>query len=240
VSHRSSLLAAALVAAALALPASASADSGPPPPIFPADGLHVIHDRHGDAIVRFTGAAALKKARAWRGKQLQVGCESVTPRSLDSGGIVAGYGGGKAFNGRSLRIGTIGRTRDYCVVRYERARTDRKEVVAVVPVTADGRAWVTDLQAVLPLLGIGEPDDTPAGQVPSIDAMVTAWKPLVVALPDPQAMPPAGHVGYWSDGAHHDVLAVASATGRRLFIESEGDVVRSNALGFVSFLDSNL
>jgi hypothetical protein len=236
--HRSSLLAAALTAAALTLPASAAADSEPPPPIFPADGLHVIHDRYGQSIVRFTGAAALKKARAWRGKELQVRCQFITPPSLDGGGILEGFAD-RGFNGRSLRIGKIAPGRDFCVVRHERAGTSATDLVAIVPVTAAGRGWVTDLQAVVPLLSIGYPDDTPAGQVPSIDAMVKEWKPLVVALPDPEAMPPAGYVGYWSDGAHHDVLAVASPTGRRLFVESEGDVVRSNMLPFAFFFDSD-
>jgi hypothetical protein len=235
--HRSSL-ATALAAAALTLaPAGAHADSGPPPPVFPGDGLRVVHDRHGDAILRFTGAKALEKARAWRAKQLVVRCESTTPRSLDGGGIVAGFGGGQAFNGRSLRIGTVGRTRDYCVVRYEPARTGSSQLVAVVPVTADGRAWVTDLQASLPLLSIAYPDDTPAGQVPNINNMVAEWKPLIVALPDPAAMPPADKIGYWSDGAHHDVLAVRSPTGHRLFLESDADVVRTNMLPFLFVLD---
>jgi hypothetical protein len=240
--HRSSLAATLAAAALIAAPAGANADtlSGPPPPVFPSDGLHVVHDRRGESILRFTGASALRKARKWRGKQLQVTCDWVPARSYSDGGIVAGSAqpaGG--FNGRSLRIGQVGRTRDYCVVRYEPSRRSPSQLVAVAPVSAEGRAWVTDLEASVPLLNIGYPDDTPAGQVPNVDAMVDEWKPLIVALPDPAAMPPTGKIGYWSDGAHHDVLAVRSETGRRLFVENDADVVRSNMLQFLFFFESD-
>jgi hypothetical protein len=78
--------------------------------------------------------------------------------------------------------------------------------------------------------------------VPNIDQMVAAYRDdhgrsLVEALPDPAAMAAAGRVGYWSDGAHHDVLAVRSPTGRRLFIEHDADdVIRTNVLRFDAFL----
>jgi hypothetical protein len=246
--HRSSLSAALAAAALVLVPAAAHAASSPETaitfptgPVFPGDGLRVVHDRRGEAILRFTGAPALKKARKWRGKQLQVTCDAVTPHALDGGGLIGGSarrGGG--FNGRSLRIGLVGRTGDVCAVRARPGNNSDPRLVAVAPLTAKGRAWVADLTAAILVLSIGEPDRTPMGNVPTIDAMVDEGKPLVVALPDPGATPPEGRVGYWSDGARHDVLAVLSPTGRRLFVEVDGDVVRSNLLQFAFFLESDL
>jgi hypothetical protein len=51
----------------------------------------------------------------------------------------------------------------------------------------------------------------------------------VVALPAPGYSPPPRRVGYYSDGQEHTVLAMLSASGKRLFIErSAGDVLSTN------------
>ena len=56
----------------------------------------------------------------------------------------------------------------------------------------------------------------------------------VVALASAGETPPAGAVGYWSDGARRVAVAVLSASGRRLFIEfSEDDVLRTNVAGYI-------
>ena len=55
----------------------------------------------------------------------------------------------------------------------------------------------------------------------------------VVALAGPDESPPAGGVGYYSDGGERVAVVVLSARGRRLFIEYEPDgVVRSNVLPY--------
>ena len=56
----------------------------------------------------------------------------------------------------------------------------------------------------------------------------------LVALSSPSGTPPAGKLGYYSDGAERAVVAVLSRSGRRLFIEGEpGGVVRTNVSDFV-------
>jgi hypothetical protein len=61
-----------------------------------------------------------------------------------------------------------------------------------------------------------------------------SWYPLV-ALGAGSDTPPPGQVGYYSDGAEHAAAVILSASGRRLFIELEGDdVLRTNVAGYLS------
>ena len=56
----------------------------------------------------------------------------------------------------------------------------------------------------------------------------------VVELPSPSDTPPAGSIGYYSDGAQHVAAVVLSASGRRLFFEADvDDVIRSNVIRYV-------
>ena len=56
----------------------------------------------------------------------------------------------------------------------------------------------------------------------------------VVELPSPSDTPPAGSIGYYSDGAQHAAAVVLSASGRRLFFEADADeVIRTNVLEYV-------
>ena len=54
-----------------------------------------------------------------------------------------------------------------------------------------------------------------------------------VGLAGPTGTPPAGAIGYYSDGHDHVVVAVLSASGRRLFIEQDADVVSTNVTGYI-------
>lgn len=55
----------------------------------------------------------------------------------------------------------------------------------------------------------------------------------IAALAGPGETPPPGLVGYWSDMAARAVLATSSASGRRLFVEDEGDgVLRTNTVEY--------
>ena len=54
----------------------------------------------------------------------------------------------------------------------------------------------------------------------------------IVALDGPDRGPPAGKIGYWTDGVR-SVSAVLSGAGRRLFIDFEGDVFRTNVLPYL-------
>jgi hypothetical protein len=53
----------------------------------------------------------------------------------------------------------------------------------------------------------------------------------VVALDSPSDTPEGGAVGYYSDGDQHVAAVIVSKSGRRLFIEHEGDVLHTNVAG---------
>ena len=55
----------------------------------------------------------------------------------------------------------------------------------------------------------------------------------VIALGSPAETPPAGAVGYWSDGAQRVAVVTLSSLGRRLFVEYDADVIRTNIARFL-------
>ena len=54
-----------------------------------------------------------------------------------------------------------------------------------------------------------------------------------VELVDPTDTPPAGSLGYYSDGHEHVAAAMLSASGRRLFLEYDGDAVSTNVQPYI-------
>ncbi len=51
----------------------------------------------------------------------------------------------------------------------------------------------------------------------------------VVALASPDASPPPGAIGFYSDGANHAETVGISKLGRRLFMDSNAGVFSTNA-----------
>ena len=68
---------------------------------------------------------------------------------------------------------------------------------------------------------------------PPTALVVQRGRGLIVALDGPDASPPAGKLGYWTDGVR-SVSAVLTAAGRRLFIDLERDVFRTNVLPYLT------
>jgi hypothetical protein len=54
-------------------------------------------------------------------------------------------------------------------------------------------------------------------------------RPRMVALVSPDASPPPGAIGFYSDGANHAEVVGISTLGRRLFIDSNAGVLSTNA-----------
>ena len=56
----------------------------------------------------------------------------------------------------------------------------------------------------------------------------------VVELPGPSDTPPAGSIGYYSDGAQHVAAVVLWASGRRLFFEADVDhAIHTNVVEYL-------
>lgn len=221
-------------------------------PVGEAQGVRIVRD-HGAIVVVFTPRAD----RLWRrvaGKRVSVFCEERS--GPDEDGFITVSEGGVTFRaprrGRRLRTGDRTRGMDICRVWLE-ARTLRRngarvrygrELIVAIPLTQAGAVRLDErarTYALFTLLEIAARRGNADGYLPSADlvALVPVLpRPVrlsVVALATPGDTPPAGSIGYYSDGAQHAAAVVVSATGRRLFLEYDADsVIRTNVLEYLS------
>ena len=241
---RAALTAVLAVTAVSLFPAAAEAQL----PVGQADGVRIVRER-GAIVVVFTQRAE-RLYRRVRGRRVSVYCFE---RSLpDENGFYSVNSGGSTFRmpkrSRRLWTGDLTRGIDYCRVRLEprgrgrRPARGRSPVVAI-PLTQRGAVYLDEqskarsLQSLLLVASLIDRDGFPTaaeiqdfverngrGNVPS----------GLVALPSPDATPPAGKLGYYSDGGQRAAAVTLSASRRRLFIEYQPEgVLRTNVAGYI-------
>ena len=191
------------------------------------EGVTAVRGSHG-IVLRF-GPRAARVYRRIAGRRVVVSCSTVSPLG---GGFSEDGGSSESMRaprrGRRIRTFTGGRV-DYCSVRLGKPT---RQVVAAAPLTADGRTFLDERETAWLLMVPFEVADQGAVP-PSTAELVALGRGHVVALEGPGGTPPPGKLGYWNDGTL--VAAVAmTAKGRRLFFETEGDVVRTNALVYLN------
>jgi len=226
-------------------------------PVGEADGVRIVRDQRGAIVVVFEPSAS----RLWRrvaGRRVSVMCETGPAPDPDHPGYSFSESGGTTLRapkrGRRLRTGDLTRGMDVCEVSLEprtvrrngeRRRYGRSLIVAI-PLTQRGavrldeqartHALVTLLEVAAVLSRREESDrySTPAELVAYLPLLKRPLKLSVVALASPSDTPPAGSIGYYSDGAQHVAAVVLSASGRRLFLEADvDDVIRTNVLEYI-------
>ena len=214
-------------------------------PVGEADGVRVVRER-GAIVVVFTPRAA-KLYRRVAGKRVSVLCTEFEEGSVKSGGITLRA----PQRRRPLRTGDLTRGEDYCRVWLE-ARTVRRggrrlrrsrEVIVSIPLTQRGAVFLDEqeraisLRNLLLIIGLeseGNADSWPTAAELQGSRIGRRLGPRLVALENPTDTPPAGPIGYYSDGEQHVVVAIVSASGRRLFVEFEADgVLRTNVAGYI-------
>jgi hypothetical protein len=219
----------AATAVLLFAPAAATADL----PVGEADGVRVVRE-HGGIVVVFT-AKAQKLYERIAGKRVLVSCTE-----LLEDGASTGEGSLRAPRQRG-RLVTGDRTRgmDFCrvwlaprtVKRHgQRLRMGRRLIVSI-PLTQRGAVFIDEETKTRDMLQLGliaslleEKDKLPGH--PTYEQLIAKFPRLakpVVKLAAPSDTPPAGKVGYFSDGVEHVALVTVSASGRRLFIETAAD-----------------
>jgi hypothetical protein len=245
------VLAAGLTLMLAASPASAQGQL----PVGQAEGVRVVRER-GAIVVIFT-ARAEKLYKRIAGKLVEVSCTELPD---DQGpGLVSTSTGAVTLRapprrGR-LRTGDLTRGMDYCrvslpartVTRKGNRRRIAKRVVVSVPLTQKGAVFLDEEEKASDLLGTlllaGFVADELKLDVYPTHAQLIAEYPkaakVIVALANPTDSPPAGVVGYYSDGQEHVVVAIMSASGRRLFVEHAADNVVSTNVGRYIFGDSD-
>lgn len=229
--HRFASLSIALACSAAALAAGAvlagSASAGPAfRPAIPGSAQGVVVAATGRTVtVRFTGASAAV-GRKLAGHRAKVACGlhpapglmfATRPKTEDADGAVV-----RAGRGDGTLVATLSVTGDFCQV------ADGTAVVARAGLTPAGEAWADEINAATALFDaayLGRP----GARYTSAATLVARAEGRVTALPGPQATPPPGQVGYWTDGHRHAAFVEVSAAGRRLVWEDlDGRVHRTN------------
>jgi hypothetical protein len=250
----------ALVIGAVVLVAAPAADALTVQlPVGEAQGVRIVRER-GAIVVVFTQRAE----RLWRrvaGKRVSVFCEAWS--APDERGFAFSEEGGTTFRaprrGRRLRTGDLTRGMDICRVWLEPRTLTRngrrvhypRRLVVAIPLSQQGAVRLDEqarARALLRILEIAAVDrfrrrldgyPSSADLVALVPALTRPLKLSVVALPGPADTPPAGSIGYYSDGSSHIAAVVVSASGRRLFLEYNADeVVHTNVLRYLSRINA--
>jgi hypothetical protein len=231
VRRRFATLTIALALSALALgPSAAGARPAFLPPV-PGTPQGVVASVAGhDVTIRFTGASAAV-GRKLAGKEAMVACVR-----LPAPGLLFAPRTSPSSDRQTVRAaadGTLTATLDVvgdaCLVRSGAWR------VARVGVTPAGEVWTDELNAGTALFDAAYLG-APGARYTPVATLVARGGGRIVALPGPDASPPPGQVGYWTDGGRHAVFATLSTAGRRLVYEDlDGTVHRSNAIGISNY-----
>ena len=224
-------IAAALVV--LLVPAAAHAQL----PVGEADGVRIVREDRGIVVIFTADAAKLYKHIA--GKKVLVTCTKI----LEGGGSTFDNALRAPLKRGKLITGDRSRGYDYCrvwlaprkVTIHGKPRRFSRELIVSVPLTQQGAVFLDEEAKTFAMLGVAvvveivEEQQKLAGH-PTYDQLVGKYPKLarrVVGLAAPGDTPPAGKIGYYSDGVEHLALVTLSASGRRLFIEEAADEVLS-------------
>jgi hypothetical protein len=218
-------------------------------PVGEADGVRVVREQGGIVAIFTPDAAKLYKRIA--GKKVLVSCSRILEEATQTNenALVAPRGRGK------LVTGDRSRGYDYCrlwlaprkiTIRGKSQRVPRQLIVSV-PLTQQGAVFLDEEMKTFAMLGVAvvagiveEREKLPGH--PTYDQLVGKYPKIarrVVGLAAPGDTPPAGKIGYYSDGAQHIALVVLSASGRRLFIEEAADDVLSTNVADYLFGESS-
>ena len=206
-------------------------------PVGEADGVRIIRVK-GAIVVVFTPRAA-KLYRRVAGKPVSVLCTEVTEGGYNSGGATQRA----PKRRRPIRTGDLTVGLDYCRVSLRGGR----RVIVSIPLTQKGAVLLDEEKHARDLINLSIFATIAAEQL-HLDGVPTTAQFLdfaaglkggvisktLVGLASPADTPPAGTLGYYGDGAERTAVVTLSASGRRLFIESEpDDVLRTNLAKFI-------
>jgi hypothetical protein len=227
-----------LLVSAWFAPAGAAAAAGLP--VGHAKGVSVRVGRHG-VNFRFAGTldptvAALLRPR----RHVDLSCTELGPLKMDgtrtSSRVTERVRLPERL--RRLRLPTgIGQHPSFCTMRLVSTRLD----IVDIPVTQDGAIYVDERHT---LFGIRNAAFTAASDAE--DAHSETFEPAdqyvhrygsdgdMVALATPDAVPPAGTIGIFSDGGDHFEAVALTTLGRRLFYDINADVLTTNGTPYLT------
>jgi hypothetical protein len=229
---------------ALVAPTAAQAQTAPDLPVGEARGVRLVNERGGLVLV-FTPQSGKLRQRI-NSRYAWFSCTELSGRFITSGGgnLDIPRRGRRVATGFSIEGSDFCRVflRSHSVKRGDSIRRIPRRVLFSIPLTQAGAVYLDEEAKALRLLRVSlvigwiedqlklDGDPTYAQLVEKYPALAKS----VVQLATPDANPPVKRIGYYSDGLEHSVLAVMSASGKRLFVESEpGGVLRTNVAGHI-------
>jgi hypothetical protein len=236
--------------AAATLAALAAAPAAAPAADLPVGSAHGVRVRasQGAVVVVFTSRAR-KLYRRIAGRKITVSCTDLPERESLAFTLTRSYGSTWRAPKRRRPLHTLtipARRVDFCRVWLERKQ---RELIVSIPVTQPGavvldeEARAGELDSLLQFAGIVA-ERSNSTDWPTADELFAAefngrrvadfWPRTLVELDGPADAPPAGAIGYYSDGGAHVAVAIVSASGRRLYVElDEDDVIRTNVARYL-------
>jgi hypothetical protein len=150
---------------------------------------------------------------------------------------------------RKVRTGEASRPLDYCRISLPRRKVTRRgqritlprRVLVSIPLTQAGAVRLDEESKTASVAGVLliaqfyaerrkiNTWPTPPQLLGYLQRVAPKALGRIVALPTAADTPPAGKIGYWSDGGENAAVVVLSRAGRRLFLEiGADDVLRTN------------
>lgn len=202
------------------------------------DGVTVRANSPGHEYIHF-GAKAAKLYRTIGGKRATVGCGSVTPEKVDDVLSTTGFGSSSMTLPKArhaIVLWDSSGTPELCIVATKRTKQDiqcfpisapddKSCIRVIVALTDSGRAYLDRKKRAIELFAVPTYQALAKGEGGArAKAFVDAY---VVTLPDPDAAPPAGKVGYWTQGGDA-VYSSLLADGTRAFLSMRAGVYSTN------------
>ncbi|MDQ6821807.1 MAG: hypothetical protein M3076_15975 [Actinomycetota bacterium] len=211
--------------------------------------VRILHLGHGQLSVALTRAGRKRFAVLMRaGYALDATCtrlsKSVQGFSQGSSSEAAEEGPGP--NGRPTYHTLLDRHADFCDIGRVRLSVTRGSfsseqvtgpLLDSIALSQKGAAFLDEDRLTSTLFGvlevaIGDAQRRPDGLFPPAGQFAAGLRfsrLRVIALVTPDASPPPGIIGFYSDGANHAEAVGISTLGRRLFIDSNAAVLSTNA-----------
>jgi hypothetical protein len=212
-------------------------------PVGEAHGVRMVA-QHGGVLVIFT-ARAEKLRRRYAGKVLEISCTEY----VGDGASVFAEGLRVPRHRHRVFAGDHPRGTDYCRLWRPKRTVKRRhhqvvfgrQLLVSVPLSQQGAVYLDEEEkthGIFGVLGIASlsAGGKELGRYRTYDELIAEYPKVartVVKLDSPVDSPPAGKIGLYSDGAAHVLVAALSASGRRLFIEYEGDVLSTNLASYM-------
>jgi hypothetical protein len=203
------------------------------------DGRGVLARRHGGEVeLTFTSRAAARYRRI-AGRRVDAGCTTILETGpagdatdeTDVGQVLVAPRMRRSF---SADIG--GGHFDFCTVKLDESKPSSAVEIASVAVSRHGAIYLSERHTARDVLYALFLVSLHASRTPPSAARIERLsRGYVVPLSGPTARPPAGRVGYWTDGRAETHVAELTFDGTVFFFDSSlgTGVVTTNLLGWI-------